>query len=162
MTAPAIIALDPGLTTGMAFKAPGQEPTTVQVVGRFEVYAWITEAIKAEVEFQGRPRPIIVVERFTINANTAGKSQQLDPLYIIGTVEYLALRNGCPFHLQAPSQAKSFATDAKLKAAGWWVPGQDHARDALRHLMVFLCTHRTAWPELGGDALLSRIVKGLS
>lgn len=162
MSAPAVIALDPGLTTGVAFKAPDREPVALQIAGRLEVYSWVNESIRAEVEYQGRPRPIIVVERFTINSNTAQKSQQLDPLYIIGTVEYLALLNGCPFRLQSPSQAKSFATDAKLKAAGWWVPGQDHARDALRHLMVFLCLHRKSCPELGGDEILSRIVKGLS
>ena len=162
MTAPTIIALDPGLTTGVAIqRAPGLLPDACQILGRFEVYAFVTQILQEEAAVS-RPNPIIVIERFTINGNTASKSQQLDPLYVIGVVEYLALRNNCPFHLQSPSQAKSFATDAKLKAAGWWVPGQDHARDALRHLMVFLCTHRQVWPELGGDALLTRIVKGLS
>lgn len=161
MSAPSIIALDPGLTTGVAVKAPGEEPGAGQITGRFEVYAAVERFFLQEAK-ANRPRPIVVIERFTINGNTAQKSQQLDPLYIIGVVEYLALSRNCPFFLQAPSQAKSFATDAKLKSAGWWVPGQDHARDALRHLMVFLCTHRQVWPELGGEELLSRIVKGLS
>jgi hypothetical protein len=36
--------------------------------------------------------------------------------------------------------AKGFATDDKLKAWGFWQPGQRHARDAIRHALNFYAT----------------------
>jgi len=39
---------------------------------------------------------------------------------------------------QSPSQGKGFVSDEKLKVMGLWVPGQKHARDALRHLVYYL------------------------
>lgn len=62
-------------------------------------------------------------------------------LHIIGYLMGEADFYGWEFRLQTPAQAKGFATNEKLKRAAWWVPGQDHARDALRHLLTYLCVH---------------------
>lgn len=43
---------------------------------------------------------------------------------------------------QSPAQAKGFVSDEKLQIMGLWVPGQRHARDALRHLVFFLVNRR--------------------
>jgi len=42
---------------------------------------------------------------------------------------------------QSPSQAKSYATDERLRRWGLWVKGKDHERDALRHVAAFLNNH---------------------
>lgn len=39
---------------------------------------------------------------------------------------------------QSPSLAKTTVTDKRLKALGLWVPGRDHERDALRHLVLYM------------------------
>jgi hypothetical protein len=39
----------------------------------------------------------------------------------------------CRWYYQQPSDAKGVVTDARLRAAGLWVKGQQHARDAIRH-----------------------------
>lgn len=56
---------------------------------------------------------------------------------------------------QQPSLAKSTATDDRMKEWGLWIPGQPHARDALRHGITFLRRAKTdrkilewAWPQL--------------
>lgn len=40
-----------------------------------------------------------------------------------------------------PAQAKSFATDDRLKHWNLWVKGNPHARDSLRHLCLFLAQY---------------------
>jgi hypothetical protein len=37
---------------------------------------------------------------------------------------------------QQPSNAKTLATDARLKSYGLWTPGSTHKRDATRHLVL--------------------------
>jgi hypothetical protein len=39
---------------------------------------------------------------------------------------------------QTPSLAKTTVTDKRLKKLGLWVPGRDHERDALRHLVLYM------------------------
>lgn len=43
---------------------------------------------------------------------------------------------------QQPSLAKTYATDERLRSAGFYVVGSDHARDAVRHAL--LCLRRCA------------------
>lgn len=40
--------------------------------------------------------------------------------------------------LQSASEAKSTATDERLKRWGFWAKGEQHARDALRHLLTYM------------------------
>jgi hypothetical protein len=92
-------------------------------------------------------RPHVVIEDFIITANTAAKSQAPWSLKQIGMAEYLAVKYGCPFTTQPPSAAKAFVTNDKLKAIGWYVRGQDHGRDALRHAVLYLV--RQGWWDDG-------------
>lgn len=39
---------------------------------------------------------------------------------------------------QSAAQAKGVVTDKRLKSWGLWVPGQQHARDAIRHAVTYL------------------------
>lgn len=82
----------------------------------------------------------VVGERYTITAATAKKTQQPWSLEVIGVTKYLAHKFGCgTVTLQAPADAKKFATNDRLRAMGWWVPGTaGHDKDALRHLMIRL------------------------
>lgn len=48
----------------------------------------------------------------------------------------LGSRSGARVWYQQPSVAKSAFTDERLRRAGLWVIGHEHARDAMRHLCV--------------------------
>lgn len=39
---------------------------------------------------------------------------------------------------QSPSSALSTFNDVRLKEMGFWVPGSDHCRDAMRHYLLFM------------------------
>jgi hypothetical protein len=72
----------------------------------------------------------------------------------IGVTKLFGQERNRPVVFQTAGAAKPFVTDEKLKAMGLWVPGQKHARDALRHLVTFLVRkeHRTelvkSWKDL--------------
>ena len=81
----------------------------------------------------------VACESFRITAHTAKLSPAPWSLEIIGALRWLCHRNGIGFTLQTPGDAKRFATDTKLDKLGWArPPGAGHARDAQRHLLLFL------------------------
>lgn len=79
-----------------------------------------------------------VVERYIITPATAKMTQQHDALEIIGALKYLARQHDHRIEMQSPSEAKGYSTDTKLKKVGWYNPGEPHARDASRHVLLYL------------------------
>jgi hypothetical protein len=80
---------------------------------------------------------VLVMERFTITAQTGKMSAQYDALELIGLGRYLAEWSDVEFDVsQAPGDAKSFAHNDALRRWGIWVPSEEHARDAVRHLVL--------------------------
>ncbi len=127
-----ILAIDPGGTTGVAAYYPAQVSTDFfEVPGGYIGFVdWFWEngmnyGLQQVICESFIPRP-------------GARSMQYDALYIIGYLAMHLHRDGTPFKLQSPAQAKSFATNPKLKAAGLYPVGQGHAQDAARHLLVHL------------------------
>jgi len=135
------LAIDPGLVTGWALY-PGF--ISGQVEGRFAFYNW----------FEGIPAPDrVVCEDFLISERTIKASRQADPHRIIGYLEGVCYERGIEFYLQTPAQAKSFASDDKLRAVDWFFPSKGgHQNDAARHLLTWLVKHPTE-----GKALRERL-----
>lgn len=124
-----ILAVDPGVTTGWVlekdgFQCPGE--TRGEVAFMAEAY---TEMGRAPG--QGT----VVCEDFV--PRPGALTWEPASLHLIGFLKGAAHLMGWAFKLQKVGDVKRWATDAKLRRAGWWVPGQDHARDALRHLMYY-------------------------
>lgn len=127
-----IIAIDPGKTTGFAlYDSLDDGLMSGQVENKVELYRLV----------RAYTPDAVVVEDFT--PRPGAHSVQKDALHIIGGLEALILVGeiDAALHLQSPGQAKAFGTDDKLRRLGWWVKGQDHARDALRHLLTFIVTN---------------------
>jgi hypothetical protein len=143
-----ILAFDPGGTTGWAFI--GYEQNTEPVV--FES-GQIPDGHKGFIEWWNRkvqylPDTKIVCESFTLREGVRGVN--LEPCYVIGALEAL---HGDSIVYQSPMY-KSFCDNDALKALGFYIPGQQHARDAFRHAVAYLRTHekhiptlRKGWPE---------------
>lgn len=147
-----ILSVDPGGTTGVAWYQRGLPaeavPASQQILGGH--LGFVEWFIEGETDVWTE----IVCESFI--PRPGALSFQPDASYIIGYLSMWSHVNGVSFKLQSPAQAKSFMTDAKLRAAGWWVKGQDHARDALRHLGTYLVS---ADPQ---GVLARKIAQGLS
>lgn len=123
-----ILSVDPGGTTGVAVAASSVHFYEIPG-GHTGMVDWFTMFLVS----YGYP-DIIVCESFI--PRPGAKSMQYDALYLIGYLSGWAHLHGVPFKLQSPAQAKSFATNDKLKAAGFYPVGKGHAQDAARHLLV--------------------------
>jgi hypothetical protein len=129
-----ILAVDPGGTVGYALyplEGGGFRTDRVQA-GQASVEDFLDWAYESIGEGW-----LVVCERFTITANTAKLTAggAHDTLDVIGVLRHLCRWRGAKFRLQTPGQAKNFVTDSQLKTLGLWVKSQDHARDAIRHLV---------------------------
>lgn len=139
MTA-SVLAIDPGLKTGLAWWLDGNQH------GSHEVEYRATG--KMVENFLTRyPLTQIVCENFFITRETSKKSQSPWSLKLIGVAEYLAdLHQIEDVVLQAPADAKRFSTDARLKALGWYKGSAGeyagHADDASRHLLLYLAKNK--------------------
>lgn len=142
------VSVDPGKMTGIVVY-----DTVKNSLGSWE-YDW-----NALCEFAGRtPAPnAIIVERFVIGAQTLRKTQAPWSLEVTGVMRYLAHHAGATFTLSGAGDAKRFANDDLLRAYDVR-PRGGHARDAMRHLLLFLAVKegmdaldgaRDAMKELG-------------
>jgi hypothetical protein len=134
-----IISLDPGKTTGVVTYDPVSK-----------------EAHSYQLDFQGTcafidmwlqyfPAAEVVMERFIIGPQTMKKTQAPWSLELIGVGRYLAHKHRAKFDLQSPADAKNFAFDQRLKDLNAF-PRGDHARDAMRHLVLYWARTRDELP----------------
>jgi hypothetical protein len=126
------LAIDPGLTTGLAWFDEVHGFESLEIRGRYELYDFVTPLVRRAKDLS------VIVERWDVRRDTRSKTNQDDPRYIIGYVDGLCQEMGVRYFEQRPAQAKSFATNDKLKRLGWYTGGEGHADDAARHLLVHL------------------------
>lgn len=144
------VAIDPGLVTGVVTLTRGvgtvlgtQQPWDEAFVNVRDVLLRLTQ----------EESPITVIcEAFTITSKTA-QMNQTDmgwPLEGIGVARFLARRHGAEFVTQTATEAKRFATNARLRHQGWYVstPG-GHQNDAARHMYLHLAKRRILVPPEG-------------
>jgi len=131
---PSVLAVDPGRTTGFVIWRDDARVEKELEASRFlEYVAPLIE--RGEIDF-------VVCERFIITTQTAKFSQAPWSLEQIGVLRFLCKRHDVSFVLQNVSDAKRFATDERLNTINWKRPkGGGHARDAQRHLLLFLVKH---------------------
>ncbi len=149
------IAIDPGGTTGFAWLIIGEdgEPSfgCGQVAGRYEAEEFVREV---DTVWRYAETLVVVIERWDVRKNTHTLTNQDDPRYIIGWVDGYCHDRSIEYVEQTPAQAKRFADDDKLKRLDWYVPGQDHSRDAARHLLTYLAKQ----PGPAGDHVRKGLV----
>lgn len=147
-----LIAIDPGKASGFAVLDYtdlddikinySDELDQMTVISEVDVLLGDAEELEGTFE--------IVMEKFTITAQT-GKNTNAENWSpeIIGAVKYLAWKYGVTFSEQTPAEAKNFVPNERMKAVGiWHKGGEGHARDALRHGVLYLVKHK-GWRPSG-------------
>lgn len=135
-----VLGVDPGKKTGICLldlmkeDCPGVEVP-------FDELGYVLE------DYISRYRPAVAIEAFVINAATVKNTQAPWSLEGIGITRYLAHKYDCMFAKQAQSSAKRFATNERLQALGWYVPGKGHLADGQRQALLFAVAHGW-WHEL--------------
>ena len=105
----------------------------------------------------------VVCESFKVTGRTQREigSDRLYSAEQIGVLRQRCRTSGLSYVEQTPSDAKSFATDDKLRRVGWYKGGKGekgHHRDAARHAMLFAVRNALLNPAL----LLDPAGKGVS
>ena len=132
-----ILAIDPGMMNGWA----RWEDDDLTDYGEMDHEEFATDVFQS-LTLLG-PWDAVVCEDYLITIQTLKKTRQLYSLHLIGFFKYLCRIMDIPFILQTPAEAKSFSTNDKLKALGWYFPTPDgHQNDAIRHLMLYLVNEK--------------------
>src|SRR5688500_9687577 len=79
----------------------------------------------------------IICESFEYRPYQSSPSISLVSRDLIGVVQLFGKEQNIPVFMQTASQGKGYYTNEKLKELGLYVRGQDHARDATRHLLYW-------------------------
>lgn len=119
------LSLDPGKTTGVAWRTEAGElqglqwgaDSIVVILDGFHSHYGITELVVEN--FRSRPGPAV-----NLSAPEA-----------IGRIYGWADQYGVTIIRQDPSPVKRVIDNDRLRALGGWLRSQQHARDALRHLL---------------------------
>lgn len=135
-----VLAVDPGKVTGLALFA-WNENSDPELVWSDEVE--FVEYTKTIQNTLAQYKPEIACEKFTINVQTAKKSQAPFSLECIGALKVLMLANGYDHEndlkYQLPANAMSMFPNDKLKKLEYWHRGgAGHALDAIRHGLLYL------------------------
>ncbi len=143
-----VLAFDPGETTGFARFEDGyltwsEQLNTPTVMSSATM---LNRLITAGPYGQdGRYiLPEVVVENYQVFKWRA-KQHVGDTLHtprMIGCIETICALKNISLTKQTPQNAKTFVTDDKMKAWNMYVPGQPHARDAIRHGIFYVLFHK--------------------
>lgn len=146
-----LIAIDPGKASGFAvFDYTDLDNIKVLYSAELDQMQTVGEVDTLLSEAENPSDYEIVMEKFTITAQT-GKNTNAENWSpeIIGAVRYLAYTEGVSFTEQTPAKAKNFVPNDRMKNIGiWHTGGEGHARDALRHGVLYL-VERKGWRPSG-------------
>lgn len=152
-----VVAIDPGVTTGVAWVRELSDLTNPEVTVRWKAGNGFHEVVGDDEKmmidsllnglgriFQrdpiGEMGHVLVIEDFILSRQSfTQKRELLAPVRVSAVVDFW-VRDTWPEVLveyQLPTRAKTTATDSRLKAYGLWVPSMRHARDAVRHLLTY-------------------------
>lgn len=125
-----IVAVDPGVTTGLCFYAPEFETLERMQLGpadhHLELF-YILEEFKPD---------IIICESFQ-NMSDLQQEATTKPLEYIGIVKLYQQVSYCKLGMQGANAGKEFWSDEKLKKVGLYEKGRPHSNDATRHFLYF-------------------------
>lgn len=129
-----ILAIDPGETSGV-IQYYCEKILIDKQMKQDELFNFLSD--------YGFSSYIWVVESFRLykhKAITQINNDMITP-QIIGVIKDKAKEIGCSIIFQSASQVKGLCTDDLLKEYSFWVGGK-HCRDAARHALYYLLTHR--------------------
>lgn len=151
----AIAAVDPGRTTGVArgvFPIADADSVEAAYAAGSQVESWECEGSLKEqtdelvVELDDWfswlliERSIPVTAQFLVFEDFHPRRRNVDLVPVKLTERFEARWDEIPvlpaIEKQQPSHAKTFATDARLRAWVAWVVGSAHRRDATRHVLL--------------------------
>lgn len=132
------LALDPGETTGVCYWNPNTR--------EFILEQWDTKDLGQAYDhllmaIEARSIHGLRYEDYKVYAHKAQDhtNNSLHTAQFIGAIRIAAHNTGIIIDCKMAAAAKTFWTDQKLEMTGTYVKGVRHARDAMRHMLTFMC-----------------------
>lgn len=147
-----VLALDPGETTGWSVWDSHDNSTHYELVRAGQLPTWDKEAkpqtnkcivpcVRNFRQFLDEVKPDeVVMESYRVYEWKAENHSWSDvpTLRIIGSFETWLHNANIPYFFQTAQVAKQFVTDERLQEWGFWLKGQRHARDSMRHGLYYI------------------------
>lgn len=136
-----IIGIDPGLVSGYARFNFTPEGLSLEESSELP---WNELGEMLDKRLPENPaETAVAIERFTITLATAKKSQAPWSLECIGMTQWLCYQHHvADFVLQNVNEAKNTFSNERLKHLDYWHRGgEGHARDAIRHSLLYALNH---------------------
>lgn len=135
-----VLALDPGETTGWALFQSSQDDVLLSKAGQLKTWG-MPNCVRNMTDLIKEMKPTIVVHE--VYSVYEWKSQdhswsEVPTIHVIGCIETLCIQQNILFLSQTAQIAKNFCTDDKLKSWNYYIKGERHSRDAIRHGCYFL------------------------
>jgi hypothetical protein len=144
-----ILACDPGGTSGFAVGIDyGLEFSFIRA-GELKCSPFDLFALLQSI------RPGVIVAESFLFRNNVRPGTELISRNLLGVCEMWAESNNCPLVYQNPGDAKGSFPNERLKLAGAYTTGSEHARDATRHLFHFAWNGKGAKIRVQNGARLS-------
>lgn len=135
-----IAAFDPGETTGSSiWQVDDNGP---QLKHAKQLPTWpIEDAVHQFLQSLQLFKPTIAVfESYRVyNWKTdQHANSEVPTVQIIGSLKTCCILEGIPYTTQSAQIAKQFVTDDKLSEWGFWLKGEKHSRDSMRHAIYYI------------------------
>lgn len=135
-----LIAFDPGETTGYSVWQSGERGAILVEQGQIKTWP-MEDAVHNVGLLYERFRPEHVVhEMYAVYEWKTDDHawSQIPTVQVIGCMITLCILNAISYTSQTAQVAKNWSTDSKLETWGYYLKGQRHARDAVRHGTYYL------------------------
>jgi hypothetical protein len=135
-----LLAVDPGETTGIS--VVDCTPGYVELVHQDQLPCWPLESAVGRFDriFREHLPKFMVHEAYHVYKWRLQEHSfsEVPTIQIIGALRTIAILHGVPYAEQTAQTGKAFFTDHRLKSLDMHFPGQQHARDSLRHAAQYL------------------------
>lgn len=132
-----VLAMDPGETTGLACWDPWTQEILLWQEVTKEIGPSYDKLSKAICDVAPEHLRAEDYKVYGWKANEHAFASLHTPRWL-GAIEVACYMSDIPFSVKLAQMAKTWWTDDKLKACGIYHPGLKHARDACRHLALYL------------------------
>jgi len=126
-----VVAIDPGVTTGIAIAYVRPHHPTIEMVVR---QGKMDHELLWRMLHKVNPT-IVVCEDFEYRPGKARDGLVLFSLELIGVAKLYAATQLKEIKMQKAAEGKSYYNNARLKELKLYSKGYDHGRDATRHLL---------------------------
>ena len=139
----AIIGIDPGGTTGFAVlrivgDALIDTPLPFLVHAPADASVETLQRLLRLAERSGQTRICVAIERFLVGQRAARNRGSTTPQKLVGQLTR-AVPMDVTVREYSAGTVKPWATDQRLRAAGCYIKGKGHARDAARIALYHAC-----------------------